>query len=214
LYDLGIWLLALLVGGEKRFRMRVIDEAGPLEGAKVLEIFSGTATLSLMATDRGANVTAIDISAGMLRVAGEKARKAGHGVGLVRGEAIRLPFKSGSFDTVMVSLGLHEAAARDVPVIAAEAHRVLKDSGRLVIFDFHRAEGRTGAVQKVFFSFFEDEDAWTWLATDVQTLLREAGFSEFRRKFLNRGVFQLITVEKRGTGGQGGKGGGRGGRRG
>lgn len=198
LYDLGVWFLSLLAGGEKAFRSRVIDAAMPLEGMRVLEIFAGTATLALIAAERGADACVLDISRGMLRVAGEKAKKAGRNLARVQGASAEIPLKGMTFDRVVISLGLHEAAPPDLPQILSEAARVLKNRGRLVIFDFHRADGWAAPVQKVLFSFFEDEDAWTWLASDVQTMIREAGFVNFRRTFLNRGVFQLITAEKRG----------------
>lgn len=46
LYDLGIWLLMLPSGGEDRLRERVIRAALPIEGARVLEIFAGTAHIT------------------------------------------------------------------------------------------------------------------------------------------------------------------------
>lgn len=197
-YDLGIWLAALLVGGEKGLRAPVVEAAGPLENKRVLELFAGTASLSVMAAGKGARATAVDLSPGMLRVAGEKARKAGVGLGRIVADAAELPIGSGLMDTVIASLGLHETAQPGVPGIMVEAARVLRPGGRLVIFDFHRAGGRAGWVQKLFFTFFEDESAWAWLSTDVQTLLREAGLTAFNRTYSFSGAFQLITVRKRG----------------
>lgn len=212
LYDLGVWFAALLVGGEESLRGPVLKELGatgrgvgrgrradtarPLEGKKVLEIFAGTGTLSIEAASLGASAVAVDVTAGMLRVAAEKARRAGVGVEFARADATSLPFPDGAFDSVVVSLGLHETEGAVIPVVIREAARVLRKGGRFVIFDFYKAEGGAGFLQGFFFAFFESETARAWVRTDIQKALMAAGFRDFRRSFLKRGVFQLISVQK------------------
>lgn len=198
LYDLGVWLTALPLGGEDALRERVIDRASPLKGLKTLEIFSGTATLSLLAAERGATATAVDITGGMLRAARFKAKKTGLKLGLVRADASDLPFVDGGVDRVMVSMGLHETVQSDLPVILKESYRVLKRGGRLVIFDYFGAEGRwAGVMQSLFFTFLEGDEAKQWIRTDLQTLLSRTGFRDFKREFLHSRAFQLLTVEKK-----------------
>jgi len=196
LYDLGIWLLMLPAGGEDKLRGRVISAALPLEGAKVLEIFSGTATLSLAAVKKGARVTAVDLSAGMLNAALEKARGSGEHIDAVRAEAAELPFHDGAFDRVIVSLGLHETQTDSVPLILSEVFRVLKRGGRLVIFDYYRADGLAGFLESLFFAFAEGESARVWTGLDIQALLKDTGFRQFNRIFLMKRFFQVLTVEK------------------
>lgn len=197
MYDLGVWLLAVLLGGEGRLREKTVEEAGVFKGARLLEIFAGTATLSLLAAERGAISTAVDLSPGMLDVARIKARKSRSSIELTRADAASLPFMDASFDRVLVSMGLHETAQENVPVILKESLRVLKPGGRLVIFDFYKAEGAAGFIQKVFFIFVEGDTARVWINTDLQALLNRLGFKNFRRKFLIKGAFQLLSVEKR-----------------
>ncbi len=211
LYDLGVWLAALLLGGEESLRGPVLREleagrgvarerradiARPLEGRRVLEIFAGTGTLSIGAASLGAKAVAVDVTAGMLRVASEKARMAGVSVEFARADATGLPFLDGAFDGVVVSLGLHETEGAMIPVVIKEAARVLREGGRFVIFDFHKAEGGAGLLQAFFFAFFEGETARAWVRTDIQKALMDAGYAHFRRAFLKRGVFQLISVQK------------------
>ncbi|MBI4949374.1 MAG: methyltransferase domain-containing protein [Deltaproteobacteria bacterium] len=211
LYDLGVWLAALFLGGEEGLRGPVLreleagsgaarerraDMARPLEGRRVLEIFAGTATLSIGAASLGAKAVAVDVTAGMLRVASEKAHRAGAVVEFIRADAESLPFPDGSFDGVVVSLGLHETEGPLIPLIIKEAARVLRGGGRFVIFDFHRARGGAGFLQALFFAFFEGETAGAWVRTDIQKALMDAGFASFKRAFLKRGVFQLISVQK------------------
>lgn len=197
LYDLGVWFMALFLGGEDALRGKAIAEAMPLEGRTVLEIFAGTATISLMAAKRGATAIAADISKGMLRVAGEKAGKSGAHIYPVRADAAVLPFRSGSFDRVIASMGLHEAGPDATEGALKEAYRVLKTGGRLVIFDYSRAEGAARVVQALFFAFAEGEHARKWIRTDAEALLTGIGFKNFRRKFLLKRALQVLTVEKR-----------------
>lgn len=197
LYDLGVWFLGLLLGGEDRFRDKVIAAIEPLEGKKVLEVFAGTATLSLKAAKHGAKATALDISEGMLGVAREKAKRAGVVLELTKGDAGKLPFEDGSFDRVIISLGLHETEVEKIPPILKEAYRVLKGGGKLVIFDFYRAEGLAGFMESVFFVFFEGETAKVWVRMDLQELLSGIGFKNFNRQFLLRRIFQVTTAEKK-----------------
>ncbi|MCL4872736.1 methyltransferase domain-containing protein [bacterium] len=196
LYDLGVRLAAVPFGGEARLRGRTLDEAAVKGGQKVLEIFSGTATLSLMAARRGAYVFALDVTEGMLKAAREKARNEKLGIGLVRGDAAELPFADDSFDRVTASMGLHEARPEALKGILFEARRVLKAGGRLAILDFHRAEGAAGFLQSLVFTFFEGESARAWVRTDIQSLLSTLGFKDFRRVFLARRSLQLVTAKK------------------
>ncbi len=196
LYDLGVSLLGGLLGGERRIREGVVSRMEPLKGRRVLEVFCGTATLSLMASDRGARVTGVDISEGMLRIAREKAERRGRVLSLVRGDGVSLPFKGSVFDRVVISLGLHEVCSESVKGVLGEVLRVLKPGGRTIIFDFHRADGMAGVLQRIFFIFAEGETARMWMDLDIQSLLGRLGFRNFRRDFLAKGALQILTVER------------------
>ncbi len=196
LYDLDIWFMLLPAGGEDKQREKVISAALPLEGLRVLEIFAGTATLSLTAAKKGARVTAVDWSAGMLKVALEKGRDSSAHIDVVRADAAGLPFGGDTFERVIVSLGLHESQADSVSLILSEVLRVLKRGGRLVIFDYYAAKGLAGFLERLFFVFAEGDNARAWTRLDIQGLLRDTGFRRFNRTFLMKGVFQVLTVEK------------------
>ncbi|MDO8426791.1 MAG: methyltransferase domain-containing protein [Deltaproteobacteria bacterium] len=198
LYDLGVWLLAAPFGGEDRIREAVLSEieSGGLAGKKALEVFAGTATLSIAAAEKGADAVAVDLSAGMLKVAGEKAKRAGVKLRILRADAAELPFPAGTFDRVIASMGLHETPDELIPAVLKEAHRVLRGGGRLTIFDFHRAEGAAKYFQGLFFVFFEGETARSWVSADIQALLRDTGFKNFKRKFFLRRSLQLLTADK------------------
>lgn len=103
-------------------------------GAAVLDVAAGTGALSRELLDGGAgSVTAVDLSHPML-LAG--ARRAGSALHLVAGDALRLPFRSETFDAVTIAFGL-----RNLPDPRAglqELARVTRRGGVLVVLEFSR----------------------------------------------------------------------------
>jgi len=195
-YDLGIWFISLFLGGEQKLREEFIREAMPLEGRKTIELFAGTATLSMLAAKYGAKTVATDISAPMLRVAAVKSGKQGVALRLVRGDSASLPFCDASFQRALICMGLHEVEPKATKSAIMEAARLLERGGRLVIEDYHKADGFRGSLQSFFFMFTEGNEVREWLRSDIQGLLRAAGFKDFRRKFIKNGLLQLITAKK------------------
>ncbi len=194
LYDLGIWIAGLLLGGEKRLRRLTIEAIDIVEGYRLLEICCGTATVSLAAGERGALAYGLDIARGMLRVAGEKALKQNIKLGLVQADAVSIPFKQGTFDRVAASMGLHEMPFDATRGVLKEIRRVLKDDGKFILFDHHHGEGFAGFIQKIFFVFAEHGEAKEFISANLQKELREAGFKNFNRRLLAKGALQIITV--------------------
>ncbi len=79
--------------------------AGDVAGRRILDAGCGSGPLSAALRDRGAIVTGIDASAGMLALA---RRRFGDDVALHEGDLRdRLPFADGAFDDVVASLVLH-----------------------------------------------------------------------------------------------------------
>ena len=101
-------------------------------GARVLEVGFGTGnTLVELAgkVSPGGQVYGLDVSSGMLEVAGEKVRKAGlQGVvELQLGDARKLTYEDEAFEAVFFSFTLELFDEEDIPVVLAEARRVLVD---------------------------------------------------------------------------------------
>ncbi|MBI3755002.1 MAG: class I SAM-dependent methyltransferase [Deltaproteobacteria bacterium] len=195
LYDLGIWLIGLLLGGEKRLRTFIIEETNPVQGCKVLEICCGTATTVLLSAEKGALAYGLDISHGMLNVAREKAQRQKVKLELVQADTISIPFKEKVFDRVVASMGLHEMPFDVTMNVLKEVKQVLKSGGRLIIFDYHQGEGLAGLLQKIFFMFSEHDEAKEFIRADLQKELREAGFKSFNRRLLAKGALQIVTAE-------------------
>lgn len=109
-------------------RPAMLALAGDVAGRRILDAGCGSGPLSAALRDRGAVVTGIDVSAGMLTLA---RRRLGDGVDLhVVDLNDRLPFDDGAFDDVVASLVLHYL--EDWGPTLAELRRVLRPGGRLI----------------------------------------------------------------------------------
>ncbi|MFF7888340.1 class I SAM-dependent methyltransferase [Streptomyces sp. NPDC020794] len=109
-------------------RPAMLALAGDVVGRRILDAGCGSGPLSAALRDRGAVVTGIDASAGMLALA---RRRLGDDVALhVVDLSDRLPFDDGAFDDVVASLVLHYL--EDWGPTLAELRRVLRPGGRLI----------------------------------------------------------------------------------
>ena len=116
------------------FERSVLDAAGPLEGLRVLEAGCGTGDLTLELLRRGAAVTALDISAGMVAVARTRAERfrGGADARFVTAPLERTGLRPESVDRVVGKWVLHHA---DLRRAADEIARVLIPRGRAVFFE-------------------------------------------------------------------------------
>jgi putative AdoMet-dependent methyltransferase len=111
---------------------RVADLAAPPPGGAVLDVGAGTGNLSLLLQQRGLQVTAVEPSAAMRRVA---RRKLGREATVVDGHFLRLPVPDRSQDAVLSTYAFHHLTDPEKAMAVGELLRVLKPSGRLVIGD-------------------------------------------------------------------------------
>jgi ubiquinone/menaquinone biosynthesis C-methylase UbiE len=109
-------------------RPAIVALAGDVAGRRILDAGCGSGPLAAALRDRGAVVTGIDASAGMLALARQRL---GDDAELhVADLSDRLPFADGAFDDVVASLVLHYL--EDWGPTLAEMRRVIKPGGRLI----------------------------------------------------------------------------------
>ena len=127
-YDFLNDLLSL--GRSKAWRKSVTGIIAPKIGMTVLDIAAGTGSSSRPLVDKGAEVTALDFSAGML----DQGRKQHKDIKFVQGDALKLPFSENTFDVTTISFGLRNTS--DTATAVKEALRVTKNGGRIVVAEF------------------------------------------------------------------------------
>jgi len=109
---------------------------GDVAGRDVLEVGCGSAPCSRWLAEQGARVVGLDLSAGMLRYAAAAGEATGLSVPLIRANAERLPFASGSFDIACSAFGAVPFVA-DVGELFADVARVLRPGGSWVFAVTH-----------------------------------------------------------------------------
>ena len=110
---------------------KFLDVAGDLKGLAVLDLGCGTGWASILYAQNGANVTAIDISEGSLRIAKEQASLQGLDIDFIKGAAEDMNYHE-AFDRVLGISVLHHT---DLKTSAPSIHRALKPGGKAIFME-------------------------------------------------------------------------------
>jgi demethylmenaquinone methyltransferase / 2-methoxy-6-polyprenyl-1,4-benzoquinol methylase len=203
----------LMSGGVHRlWKDAMMDWLAPRPGQRLLDVAGGTGDVAFRFLKRAAGASAVvcDLTEPML-VEGRKRAEAGklaERLDWVVGDAMALPFPSGSFDVYTISFGI-----RNVTRIAdalAEAFRVLRPGGRLMVLEFSRIPN--DLMQKAYdlYSFnvipvmgqvvTGDRDSYQYLVESIRKfpdqetfagMIRAAGFGQVKYRNLTMGVAAL-----------------------
>jgi SAM-dependent methyltransferase/DNA-binding transcriptional ArsR family regulator len=120
----------------------LLEVLGPASVGELLDIGTGQGLMLEILGPRARHAVGIDISVPALRLA----RTRIHGAGLAhcefrRGDMYRLPIEDASFDTVTIERVL--ASAERPAAVIAEAARILRPDGRLIVIeDFDQIDAR------------------------------------------------------------------------
>jgi ubiquinone/menaquinone biosynthesis C-methylase UbiE len=123
-------------------------------------------------------------------------------VRFLEGDVASTGFEEGSFDKVFITHALHEMQRENRLEVLAEAKRVLRDRGRVIILELDNPES-------VFVRLFVGLWFFYWLPFNIETStrrdmlkhglaneVREAGFRKIRKISKLRGVCQVVEGEK------------------
>jgi SAM-dependent methyltransferase len=100
-------------------------------GDRVLDVATASGNTALSAARRRAIVTGVDITAGLLERARQRAAAEGLSVNFQEGDATALPFDDATFDVVMSSFGV--IFAPDPEKTSAEMARVCRPGGKIAM---------------------------------------------------------------------------------
>ena len=198
-YDLVNDLLSL--GRTKAWRKAATKIIAPTPGMQILDIAAGPGSSSEPLHKAGATVFATDFSEGMLAV-GRKTRPY---LNFSKADALNLPFEANRFDVVTISYGLRNTV--DYPKALAEALRVTKPGGRMVVVEFSHPTWRPfrtiyteylmKALPAIARKTSSNPDAYIYLAESIRawpdqqglaTAMEKAGWGQISWKNLTGGV--------------------------
>ena len=198
-YDFLNDLLSL--GRTKAWRRVVTSIIAPKPGMKILDIAAGTGSSSRPLVDKGAEVTALDFSHGMI----EQGRKQNKNINFVQGDALKLPFEDTSFDVTTISFGLRNTSNTEKAL--KEALRVTKDGGRIVVAEFSHPVNPV--FKKIYLNYLmkalpvivkkisKNPDAYIYLAESIRawpdqaelaSIMRDSGFKSVAWQDLTFGI--------------------------
>ena len=122
---------------------RLVEACEIGSGMRVLDVAAGTGNASIPAAERGATVTASDLTPELLEAGQARAEAAGLELEWVEADAENLPFGDESFDVVMSSIGAMFAPHHQD--VADELVRVCRPGGTIGMLNW-TPEGMIGAL--------------------------------------------------------------------
>lgn len=129
-------------GLHRLWKRRLVQLAAPAPGQRALDLCCGTGDVAFALARRGVEVTGLDFSEAMLRVARKRAeanpKSERQNPNFQSGDAQEIPFPDASFDIVTMSYGLRNLASWQVGL--AEMRRVAKRNGRVLVLDFGKPD--------------------------------------------------------------------------
>ncbi len=203
----------VMSGGIHRlWKDAMMDWLAPRAGQRLLDVAGGTGDISFRFLKRAGSghATVLDLTEPML-IEGRKraeAEKLAGSLDWVVGDAMALPFDDNSFDVYTISFGIRNVT-RPVDALA-EAFRVLRPGGRLMVLEFSRLP--TPGLRKLYdlYSFnviprlgqliAHDRDSYQYLVESIRkfpdqetflSMIRAAGFENTAYRNLSMGVAAL-----------------------
>jgi demethylmenaquinone methyltransferase/2-methoxy-6-polyprenyl-1,4-benzoquinol methylase len=214
-YDLLNRLISF--GMDQSWRRHAVAECRLPPNGRLLDAATGTGDMTLEALRQypHANISGLDLTAGMLHRAQEKAAAGlDHSLRLLQGNALDLPFPDNHFDAAISGFMMRNVG--DVNRAFAEQVRVVKPGGRVICLEITRPA--VWPASWIFWVYFYGlvpllgslisgrPQAYTYLprsvsrfftAHEVQDIMEKAGLREVRFRLLKMHSIAVHTGVKR-----------------
>lgn len=209
---------AMSLGVHRLWKEAMLDWIAPRPGSDCLDVAGGTGDIAfrLAARMKGrGRVTVLDLTEAML-VEGRRRAEAGAYTSMldwVAGDAMALPFAARSFDSYTIAFGIRNVTRPEQAL--AEAFRVLRPGGRLMVLEFSRVpvEGLRRLYDLYSFNVIPplgqalagDRDSYRYLVESIRRfpdqeafagMIRAAGFEMVQYRNLSMGIAALHSAWK------------------
>ncbi|MBD3224695.1 MAG: bifunctional demethylmenaquinone methyltransferase/2-methoxy-6-polyprenyl-1,4-benzoquinol methylase UbiE [Caldithrix sp.] len=213
-YDLLNHLLSF--GIDYLWRRKAIQQLNAGPDHLILDLATGTGDLAIETINKTeARVIGADISINMLKTGQTKSRRRQlqDRLNFVNGDGEQLPFGDAVFGGTVIAFGIRNMGHIDQAL--TEIHRVLKDSGQLIILEFSLPQVKF--FQALYLFYFnhilprvgrmisKDKEAYTYLPVSVSDfpsigsfahMIESAGFGEITYQKLLSGVAVIYKAHK------------------
>jgi ubiquinone/menaquinone biosynthesis C-methylase UbiE len=181
IYD---WLIGNLMP-EKKYKLKVIEQAIQSGKEVVLDFGVGTGTLSLMLKQKypQTKVIGLDVDEKIISIAKRKFREQDVAVNIIKYNGTEFPMFQQQFDCIISSLVFHHLTDKQKEETLRWLFTRLPSNGVIVVADWGKS---TGYVQRLLFYIVQLLDGFTTTQSSVEGKLPE---------FMRRAGFENITEE-------------------
>lgn len=209
---------AMSLGIHRLWKQSMVDWLAPRPGWRVLDVAGGTGDIAFRIIDRmrgQGEVSVLDLTEAMLVEGRRRAQEGAHAHALdwVVGDAMALPFPDATFDAYTIAFGIRNVTR--IEQALAEAFRVLKVGGRLMVLEFSRVPN-TGlrslydlysfnVIPRLGTALAGDRDSYQYLVESIRKfpdqetfagMIRGEGFDLVQYRNLSMGVAALHSAWK------------------
>jgi len=201
-------------GMHRYWKAFLVKKAGLKVGDSALDICCGTGDITQRlsrAVGNSGNITGLDFSTGMLKVAQSRSSVAESR--FIQGDAMVLPIKSNSQDAITVGFGLRNLV--NIEACLTEVYRVLKPGGRFLSLDMGKVNiplirelfrfyffvvvpriGKWIYPKETFFDYFPNSSLAYPSQKKLAGMLENTGFSNVRYFNFHLGSTVIHYAEK------------------
>ena len=209
-YDLMNDLMS--AGVHRLWKDAMVDWLAPRPGLRLLDVAGGTGDIAFRVLRRQpeARATILDMTEAMLI---EGRRRAGAAaladrIDWIVGDAQALPFARGDFDAYTIAFGIRNVTR--IEDALAEAHRVLRPGGRLMVLEFSRLTApllqrlydiySDAVIPRLGEVVAQDRESYAYLVESIRRfpeqetfagMIRAAGFGQVKYRNLSMGIAAL-----------------------
>ncbi|SFD67037.1 bifunctional demethylmenaquinone methyltransferase/2-methoxy-6-polyprenyl-1,4-benzoquinol methylase UbiE [Roseivivax sediminis] len=200
---------AMSLGIHRLWKDAMMDWLAPRRGQRLLDVAGGTGDISFRFLKRAGagHATVLDLTAPMLEAgrARAEAEAMSDQLDWVVGDAMALPFPDSSFDVYTISFGIRNVTRPEDAL--AEAYRVLRPGGRLMVLEFSQVPvpALAWAYDRYSFNLIPamgqvlagDRDSYQYLVESIRrfpdqdtflAMVEAAGFEQARYRNLSLGI--------------------------